>query len=402
MCVFVDFGDHAWQQLAVDGEWTKETAGGGNIAGRLAWTKNPQYVVQIGEKTDVCITMSQETKDEGIGFYVVKHPGVGKLSSLRKLIHYDDEFTKTTKFLRSYVVGVAHLQLEPKQAYVIIPCTFEAGVVGKFRLSIFARSTTASVKLLPLVAKWQCRTKLKSRWAAPLAGGGPSHAGFCQNPQFLLTFDKVDTDKLDSIAGVVQLLQQPEAKSIGFIVFRSPHARGEAKPLTALPTKEGEVVCKPDGYVQVLSVAEVLNIDAADANAHSFIIVATTFKPDEHKAFQINVWSDVEHKLVAINKVADAAAADDADDDAAPAAAATKSKKSKTSAAAAADDDDEVVDVDAVASKHKPKEKGKPALSPEQLDDLEDDEHGEVSFFCLKAACVLQWFQCLRMEILFF
>jgi hypothetical protein len=32
----------------------------------------------------VCLTMSQEQKDEGIGFYVVKHPGKGKLSSLRK------------------------------------------------------------------------------------------------------------------------------------------------------------------------------------------------------------------------------------------------------------------------------------------------------------------------------
>lgn len=111
-----------------------------------------------------------------------------------------------------------------------------------------------------------------------------------------------------NVAGVVQLLQQPEPKSIGFIVFRfatkrivaidrsdvrslsrpfsSPHARGAVQPMTALPvrgvgdevpwcaqsrrrrrlqTGDGHVVCKPEGYSTVLSVAETINIDRCGA-----------------------------------------------------------------------------------------------------------------------------------------
>ena len=98
----------------------------------------------------------------------------GKLKTLRKLVHYDDEFCKTDKFLRSYVTGVSFVRPEAKQAYVIIPCTFAARVEGEFELSVWTRARTASVKLQPLTSKWLNRIKLKAEWRGDSCGGGPS------------------------------------------------------------------------------------------------------------------------------------------------------------------------------------------------------------------------------------
>jgi hypothetical protein len=295
-------GDNAWKELRVTGEWTEATSGGGNIAGRLAWTKNPQYVLWLGEATDVCITMSRLTKEEGIGFYVVKHPGQGRIKSLRKLVHYDDEFCKTDKFLRSYIVGVAHLKPEPQQAYVIIPCTHDARIVSPFELSVWTRSATATVKLVPLTAKWLNRSKLKGEWRGDARGGGPNEKTFFRNPQFLVTFQApkkgsgdaaAAAETPDSIPLVVQLLQQPEAKSIGFIGFRSPHKRGAKQRIDKLP-ETGSVVVKPDGYAQVLSVAVQAELNYEEAMRHSYVIVPSTFRANERKAFQLNVWADVD------------------------------------------------------------------------------------------------------------
>jgi hypothetical protein len=308
-------GDGAWKETKITGEWTDVTSGGGNIAGRLAWTKNPQYVLWLGEATDVCITMSRLTKEEGIGFYVVKHPGQGRLKSLRKLVHYDDEFCKTDKFLRSYVVGVAHVKPEPQQAYVIIPCTHDPRIASPFEISVWTRSQTATVKLLPLTAKWLNRAKVKAEWRGEWRGGGPAEKTFWRNPQFLITFkkaaapaaaaDKKGGDKKgkaaapaastvpDSIPLVVQLLQQPEPKSIGFVAFRSPHKRGAKERIDKLP-EVGSVVCKPEGYAQALSVAVQAEIDYEEAMRHSYVIVPSTFRPNERKAFQLNVWSDAD------------------------------------------------------------------------------------------------------------
>jgi hypothetical protein len=118
---------------------------------------------------------------------------------------------------------------------------------------------------------------------------------------------------------------QPEAKSIGFIVFRSPHARGDARLLTALPTEVRAVSvyecsyhphtctrspawwCASPTGMQPCSAwprrspstlptpprcARECGVWLRDraTQQHSYIIVASTYKPGEKKAFQINFW----------------------------------------------------------------------------------------------------------------
>ncbi len=70
----------------IQGEWTKKTAGGGNIAGisllecsylflGLSWRRNPQFVITTDSEVTVCIILAQQEKDHSIGFYVIEYPG---------------------------------------------------------------------------------------------------------------------------------------------------------------------------------------------------------------------------------------------------------------------------------------------------------------------------------------
>ena len=58
------------------------------------------------------------------------------------------------------------------------------------------------------------------------------------------------------------------------------------------------VAGKVDGFAQVLSSAVTLNVDRDDAERYSYVIIPSTFKPKERKAFQLNVWSDADFDLV--------------------------------------------------------------------------------------------------------
>ena len=83
------------------------------------------------------------------------------------------------------------------------------------------------VKLRELTSTWLNRIKLKSEWRGDSAGGAPTEPTFFRNPQFLLTLNVDGEEGEGDVPAVVQLLQQPDPKSIGFVVFRSPFKRGD-------------------------------------------------------------------------------------------------------------------------------------------------------------------------------
>lgn len=175
-------------------------------------------------------------------------------------------------------------------------CTHDPHVLSEFKVSVWTKDDKVPVKLRELSSTFLNRIKLKSEWRGDSMGGGPTERTFFRNPQFLLT---VNADSEETLPLVVQVLQQPDPKSIGFVVFRSPHERGDENArLETIPPGSNAVAAKVDGFAQVLSVAVPLTLDRDDAERHSFIIVPSTFKPKQRKAFQLNVWSDADFDLV--------------------------------------------------------------------------------------------------------
>jgi len=273
--------------LRVEGEWTESTSGGGDILG-LNWRKNPQYQLTLSQLSDVCVAIEQDENTRSIGIYVVKQIDVGK-----KVVDYDAEVGKTDSFKYLCSSGLKIPKL-PAGSYVLIPCTFDASVIGPFHLVTYVKDPIASIAKVE--GEWKFTKELRAGWTEGLAGGSPNNITFTKNPQFALTFQ--DTDHpVDILIQLVQESAHYEEASIGFVVV---------KPKNGVKKFEGEesfsnddIFCKPEGWVPKVDVVCRATI-AADQKDRTFIIIPSTFKPEVIRSFQLNVYSEEAFTLEAL------------------------------------------------------------------------------------------------------
>lgn len=274
-----------WNELRVEGAWEESTAGGGDILG-LNWRKNPQYGLTLTKPSDVCAVIEQDENTRSIGLYLVKQIDVGK-----KVVDYAEEIGKTDSFKYLCSTGLK-IPNVPAGSYVIIPCTFDADVYGPFRIIAYVNDPSSTLALVE--NEWPHTKELKGAWEEGKAGGSPNNITFTKNPQYLLKFH--ESDKPVNI--LLQLVQESahyEEASIGFVVVKAKE--GESKKFEGeesfAPT---DIFCKPDGWVPKVDVVCRATIPA-DQKDRTFVIIPSTFKPDVHRSFQLNVHSDGEFTL---------------------------------------------------------------------------------------------------------
>eukprot|EP00026_Physarum_polycephalum_P005672 Phypoly_transcript_05707.p1 GENE.Phypoly_transcript_05707~~Phypoly_transcript_05707.p1 ORF type:complete len:577 (+),score=122.71 Phypoly_transcript_05707:118-1848(+) len=275
-----------WKTLRVAGEWTLSNSGGGDILG-LNWRKNPQYQLQLTQQSDVCVAIEQDENTRSIGVYVVKQIDVGK-----KVVDYSDEVGKTDSFKYLCSSGLKIPKL-PAGSYVVIPCAFDAEVVGPFRLAAYVTDPSASLTIVE--AEWKHVKEVKGAWTEDQAGGSPNNVTtFTKNPQYHLSFGESDKP----VHVLIQLVQESahyEEASIGFVVFYAKH--GVRRVVGGEFTGE-DMFCKPDGWVPKVDV--VCRAVIEPSQKRSFILIPSTFKPDIHRSFQLNVYADADITLEAI------------------------------------------------------------------------------------------------------
>jgi len=272
-----------WKGLRVQGEWTSHTSGGGDILG-LNWRKNPQYQLQLTQQSDVCVAIEQDENTRSIGVYVVRQIDVGK-----KVVDYSDEVGKTDSFKYLCSSGLKIPKL-PAGSYVVIPCTFDAEVLGPFRVIAYVNDPNAALTLVE--TQWKHAKEVKGGWTEGQAGGSPNNsATFTNNPQFALKFHSANGGNI-----LIQLVQESahyEEASIGFLVIKSK--KGDKK-LQGGDFGSEDIFCKPEGWVPKVDVVCRAKVDA-DQTDNTFIILPSTFKPDIKRPFQLNVYSDEEFSL---------------------------------------------------------------------------------------------------------
>jgi len=168
--------------------WHGVTAGG--CPNHSTWRNNPQFVLeapasQRSGKLAMTLTLTAETKKH-VGLYVFAADGEQR----RVLMSPDDIVAKSPFTNGSSSVDVA---LDAAAApYLILPCTFEAGVDADFTLKALG---APGVTLRPLAGAHMIT--MQSRWAGASAGGCTNHASWTKNPKFKLH---------SSATGRVQLL----------------------------------------------------------------------------------------------------------------------------------------------------------------------------------------------------
>jgi len=277
---------HKWKEFEIDGEWTEENSGGGDILG-LEWRKNPQYLLTLTKPSDVCVVLRQDENTMSIGFYIVKQIDIG-----RKVVDYEQEVGKTDSFKSLCSTGV-NLPKLPEGQYVIIASTFEPGTKGKYHLLVYTDDPSAVVD--PLTAEWKHKKELKGEWKDQSAGGSPNNPTFTNNPQFRLVVPKID----HAANILIQLVQESshfEETGIGFLVLK----RGDegTTRLVENNINSEEIRAKPEGWMQKIDVVCRTTIQPDEGRI--FTIIPSTFKPGVDRSFQINVFSDSDILLEAV------------------------------------------------------------------------------------------------------
>jgi hypothetical protein len=270
--------NHKWKEFELDGEWTEENSGGGDILG-LEWRKNPQYLLTLTKASDVCIVLRQEENSMSIGFYIVKQIDVDK-----KVVDYEEEVAKTESFKSLCSTGVMIAKL-PEGNFVIIASTFEPGTKGKYHLYVYSDDHLSTVT--PLTTEWCHRIELKGEWKDETAGGSPNNPTFTNNPQFRLCIPQVD----HGVKILVQLVQESshfEETGIGFLVIkRSDEGKqrlgeGDVRP--------EDIRAKPAGWMQKIDVVCRTAIEPGENRVYT--IIPSTFKAGVNRSFYLNVFSD--------------------------------------------------------------------------------------------------------------
>jgi hypothetical protein len=263
-------------EVSVSGQWTASNAGG-CLNDESAFRKNQQYRLEVRRDMTLQIRLRQvdEAGLNSVGFYILKGSDKPRLRVASKDILYKSSFGKTKD------VNLEVNLLMGASPYIIVPCTFNKGELGEYKLSLFAKdgdpTFSEHVSLHPVPDAYT-ELIVKSQWDDVHAGGCLNHTTWINNPQFHFTTDKR--------AEVLVFLSVPEnqenfSTSIGFYMAKSDPESGV---LLELKSKD---IIKKAAFRKGHEVAVKATLEAGSYN-----IIASTFKPGYKSSFQLSVYSD--------------------------------------------------------------------------------------------------------------
>lgn len=190
--------------VTVKGEWVVGKNAGGCI-NHYTWRQNDQYLISMPEGGELTVRL-QQAGTNSIGFYILRSEG-----PRRKLMLTADDLVGKGAFQRNSEVST--LVNLSSGTYVLIPCTFEPNIEGRYLLSV-AGPEGLSVKLIS--EQWSCTT-VEGEWRGPTAGGCRNHATWVNNLQYQL---KV-LQPCNIVVILAQGIDEEDPRSIGFYVTRS-------------------------------------------------------------------------------------------------------------------------------------------------------------------------------------
>ena len=251
----------------------------------------------MDKKATITITLEQSGNAiEAIGFYLVKGEGN------RVVILKRDSIIEKGEFQKERSVTVKTTLDKAEQPYVIIPCSFNAGVEMKFQLSVCvdqvhennassSRARASKVlQLVPCSSEWR-RKFAQGFWIDNFRGGCSLEENrFLSNPQFLLSLSGKS-----KLAIVLHLIQSINTE-IGFYVLKV--AKGTKNLLTLVNIEKDLIENSPFNSDCLESVLEI-ELEGGD-----YVIIPATKLPDCSGEFELSVYieSDIEEDFVALGE----------------------------------------------------------------------------------------------------
>eukprot|EP01124_Arcella_intermedia_P032791 TRINITY_DN7711_c0_g2_i1.p1 TRINITY_DN7711_c0_g2~~TRINITY_DN7711_c0_g2_i1.p1 ORF type:complete len:801 (+),score=192.26 TRINITY_DN7711_c0_g2_i1:178-2403(+) len=203
----------------INGEWTKETAGG-TIDG-IEWRKNPQYLLEVWEPITLYIFLAQHQTlhkmMHNIGFYLIRL----NTDKRKKIIdfEYEQVLAQDQGWRKAQEITSKNPLFVEKGLYVVIPCTFYPRKEAKFTLT-FACSTISSFSISPLESIYN-EVVHEGKWTPELSGGCTQNPDWINNPRYLLTAetDLSITFFIDRKPWLNALRKKPEF--VGIYIFKA-------------------------------------------------------------------------------------------------------------------------------------------------------------------------------------
>eukprot|EP00727_Mastigamoeba_balamuthi_P002761 m51a1_g12482 putative calpain-like cysteine protease (700) ;mRNA; r:902-4315 len=280
----------SWSEQRIKGSWTPETSGGADVGGTM-WTKNPQFLLTLTQRTDLAVVLNQATAKQSIGLYVIRVQ-----DTKHKAVCYTDEVAATSKCSFSNSTGTTVSGLTAG-TYVVMPVTFESQQSGEFELVIYTMSP--DTRMAPLVNEWPHKRTVKGRWKGETAGGSPNHKTFVNNPQFELTLSPKSADER---AFSIQLVQSRTKRSpcdlgsIGIVVLKN--IKGEKAVASDL--QKENLVCQTEGWAPVRAIGVNGMLPEEPAKLHA-VIIPSTMEPDQEFKFSLTVLSEAKLSLESLD-----------------------------------------------------------------------------------------------------
>lgn len=262
------------------GAWTLQTSGGS--LSHPTWRMNPQYYIDVEDTSTAAVSLSQSPLSDAswpyIGICVVRvESNQEKAFNISK-----DDVVTITDFTNADRVTTSSFKLIKGEKYIIIPMTYNPGVLNTFKLKLSGAK---------LHAKYQLEDKLFSRSVSGTWRRSDTTAGGCiNNRQTWLQNPKVKlANKIPSTMRII-LTQKPaiEGSSTidpgGFYVFNHNSSGYFQKK---------DLIAKSDfGPVKEISLTH-------DFERGVFIIIPTKFNKGDEGDFIITVFTTHSEFLIA-------------------------------------------------------------------------------------------------------
>jgi hypothetical protein len=275
---FVPAGTEPWDKKAASGSWSGSSAGG--CMNNPTWPENPQYGFRLlgapGKRSRVFIHLSQDdVRPQGgkgftkaLGFYVLRAKELtAKITSItdESSIVYRGSFN----FDREVSLELS-LECGVPGGYVIIPCIFDSGVEGNFRLVVFGESPLEFSEL-----RSGPQVVIESAWKFDNAGGSPNHPEWRKNLQWGLSV-------LEPCPVTITLSQPPvrapkTQNAIGFQVHQSSNG--------LFVSKGKEPIVAEGPYIEGPSTTSVVMVPANGC----VVIIPSTFLPSKLGQFSLRI-----------------------------------------------------------------------------------------------------------------
>lgn len=266
--------ENDWKIQAIEGEWTKETAGGCRNHG--TFLDNPQYVLTIPQgsvEPHARIMLFQREKEdfEPISVYIVKLPATSGQQPRLTKVESEDVVLKPSFNNPEETCLSLPANLAGPARFALIPCTFSPQQLAKFTIQVVTSKNVTFEEMSDGTS-----VSVAGEWSGKTAAGCLNDPiSFKNNAQYHL--------KLSAEHNLAFKLSQTsdsgELASQGFYIFKAKGPRRKFKiGKDDLVTKSGFIKGKDLNYEYKLPAGD-------------YIVVPCTFDVGEVARFKLSVFS---------------------------------------------------------------------------------------------------------------